>query len=217
MQIAGMMPSQTFKCWNWANGLFMRKGTPALKASGMVLDGIKGVFWNTGSKQNIPTREREDRTQEVYGIGQDLKRVVDEYVMQFAFEEETTGASEEALLCLRKGPSGLWGKCEDYAEFVIEMAEAESKRETTGEKLKVQAFFAEKDAMTGERGRAYFEDCWEKQRLGDALVFEPITVEGTTHDSLCDPMTGVWERIFVEAKMSFGGEDSPFEPGRTDA
>lgn len=105
-------------------------------------------------------------------------------VARFIFEEQTTGANEEALQCLRKGAP--WGVCDNYADFIKSFVQQERNREPqppTNCKLTVKAYFAESDSMIGKKGQSYFEKCF--QGFEDTILFDSSTVMGEDHDSLC--------------------------------
>lgn len=118
-----------------------------------------------------------------------------------------SGINEEALLCLKKG--GNWGACDDYRAYVAELvvqekertAEAASHSESTQgapEKLKVRAFFSATDIMIGEGGQKYFEDCWQKEGVKDAVDFQSIAVPDTNHDSIISPRKAAWVQILAD-------------------
>jgi hypothetical protein len=53
-----------------------------------------------------------------------------------------------------------WGACENYEESVRTLAEAWEKRVAEGGKaLRVDIVLPEDDAMVGDKGMKYFEDC----------------------------------------------------------
>lgn len=133
------------------------------------------------------------------------------------FTEDTRGANDEARLCLKKGPPGLWGACDDYAAFVRDLAtqERERRRNQQGApqpqsqpqsqpppKLRVRVFFAASDAMSGPSGQAYMEACWQDARpggaLADVLQVETATVADTDHDEVAGDLATL-ESIFAAA------------------
>jgi hypothetical protein len=61
---------------------------------------------------------------EGFGISMDVKKEVDRLVFKYPFEENTVGANDEALLCLKSTIRKDWNACEDYAECVTNLAEA---------------------------------------------------------------------------------------------
>jgi hypothetical protein len=219
MQIAQMIPKQAFSVWNQVPRFLLLKASPVIGSSGAVLSAIQDMFSGGRHEPSSPSKDEQDRLrmQEEYGIAKEVQIELDKCAPQFLFEEETVGANEEALQCLRKGPAGIWGKCDDYVEFVREFAEMErrriqeqSRRQEAGgkKKLKVQAYFAESDIMIGKKGQTYFEDCWKgkENEFQDVFDFEIITTQGVNHDSLCTSL-GVLETIFREAKRSLLGEN----------
>ncbi|KAM7215859.1 hypothetical protein V8F06_008715 [Rhypophila decipiens] len=110
--------------------------------------------------------------------------------LETEFGENLVGADSEALFCLRKGPEGLWGDCDDYTNAARKLVDLERSRQNNqdpgvvgnGKKrgLTVHAYFAETDAMIGKKGQTYFEDCWNGLvHLTWSLSL--FTVHGTTH------------------------------------
>lgn len=195
MQLAQLVPVKVFGVWHQIPRFFLLKAEPVFASSGAVVTKIQGSVWGgqdrASSSQVEKTRRRIERD---YGLTRDLQVELESLVSRFLFKENTVGANAEALQCLRKGPPGTWGICDDYAQFVRELVGRESADRRA--RLKVQMYFAENDSMIGKKGQAYMEECWEDQ---DVFDFEARRVLGTDHDSLSQ-CTEILERVFLEAK-----------------
>ena len=126
-----------------------------------------------------------------YGLSRDFQAELDTELPKKIFSESTVGANREALLCLKKGPEGSWGVCNDYEEFIKRLVERE-RAETS--KVKVRVFFAAEDSMIGVKGREYMDCCWKEQ---DDLDFESRVVANTDHDSVLQSIE-VLESVFRE-------------------
>jgi hypothetical protein len=176
-------------------------GNAFAKVSNM-LTASSGIVRNSSDQQTI-RQQMEDG----YGLSREFQIQVENTIRKSMFGENTAGADREALLCLKKGPSGLWLHCENYEQFVKDLVErrrqAVPQDEDHGErpKLKVTAYFGESDLLIGKRGQIYVEDCWTGKEAGDfedVLDFQTTTVGGADHDSVY-LNTNIMERVFADA------------------
>lgn len=122
--------------------------------------------------------------------------------------EAGSGINEEMLLCLKKG--GNWGACDDYRSYVADLVVQEKERmisfasnhpDSNSDmpvKLKVRAFFSTTDIMIGEGGQKFFEECWQKEGVEDAIDFQSIAVPDTNHDSIISPRKSAWVQILAD-------------------
>jgi hypothetical protein len=157
------------------------------------LSEISGPFWNSNSKS---AEELEDKT---------LKRATEAYITKCMFTEQVDGASQDGLLCLKKGKN-LWGEWENYDNGVSLLAKNEAKRvaslkdagKDNQEKLLVHVMFAENDSFTGKKGQEFFESCWNEKRRGEHINFEATVFPDTSHNSVCDPDKGCFDVFFKE-------------------
>jgi hypothetical protein len=176
-----------------------------------------GVSASSSSTNNIDKpktkKQKEDgddeaRSMEVYGMTRAQEGAVSKLGLKYMFAETTSGANDEALLCLRKGTEADvgWGVCEDYGAFVPKLAEEWKRFSRNGEhsdiKLRLQVYFATSDAMSGEGGQSYFKECWREERCADGIEFQGTVAENTTHDDIGLPERGVLEKVFREAKRA---------------
>lgn len=199
------------KYWDSLSGFMATKVMPSFAASGGVMEGLAalgGSLSNPGGAR-VGEGESEDEKSavEAFGMTRGRRNEVARLGLKLMFAEETSGANDEALLCAQKGtPDEVsWGVCNDYRTFVSELAEMWKERLGDVTKLRVQAFFAEEDAMIGEGGRRHFEECWGRERCGEGIEFSAKVVGGTTHDSIGDPENGVLEEVLREARRALEG------------
>jgi len=210
MQLVRYVPAPAFSVWNRIPQFFLLTAGPALASSGTVVTKFSnalssGGVVGGGGEDRSAVEENRRRLEEGYGLARDVQMELDSLMFKSMFAEDTVGANDEALQCLKKG--GTWGKADDYMEFVRGLADLERRiiadAGSIGGKarLKVRAYFAESDAMIGKRGQTYVEECWKGKEDGefqDVLDFQSMTVARTDHDSLVQSLKAL-ERIFVEA------------------
>jgi hypothetical protein len=210
MQAARHIPKPVFGVWNRIPQFFnMTVGQP-LAASGMVFTSLSNVFSSNGGasgddRDTSAVGINRRRLEEAYGVAKDVQVELDKLVFKSTFGEDTSGANDEALFCLRKG--GTWGEADDYAEYVRRLAELEKTRlNETGRgaedlrplRLKVRAYFAESDAMSGKRGQTYVEECWrggENDLYQDVIDYQSEVLPGSDHDSIVQSVVAL-EKVF---------------------
>lgn len=198
------------KHWDNLSGFVATKILPSFAASGGLMESVASSSGILGASKAKKEKEEDDddaKSMELYGMTCAQKKEVSQLGLKFMFAEETSGANDEALLCLRKGTEADvgWGVCEDYATFIPKLAEKWKGTSDNGEnapKLKMQAYFASSDVMSGEGGQKYFQQCWENGKCGDAIEFVGTVVEDTSHDTIGFPEKGVLERVLREAKTA---------------
>lgn len=117
-------------------------------------------------------------------------------IMPFVFAEDIGGASDDALLLLKRTgvaqPWGSWGDI-DNAVVLLAAQEAGIERPSGGKPLRIEAFYAESDRMIGERGAKWFGQCFEEGKRG-VIEFEGRTWPGTDHDGILNRRFGLLER-----------------------
>ncbi|CAG8975835.1 hypothetical protein HYALB_00009415 [Hymenoscyphus albidus] len=204
------------KHWDNVSGFVATKLLPGFAASGGLMEGIaaaagsnsSGCPGSTKAKKQKQDHDDEMTSMELYGMTCAQRNEVENLGLKYMFAENTSGANDEALLCLRKGKETDvgWGVCEDYVAFVPKLAEKWKKSSGDGEsaklKLRLQVYYAASDAMSGEGGRKFFEECWREDKCGDAIEFLGSTVPDTSHDSIGFSENGVLEKVFREAKKA---------------
>lgn len=201
MQMAQNLPTGIFGVWHHMPKI--------VSAGGAVFDKISKLLPSSSgvnAAETPPLERNRQRIEDDYGLSVELQKELQTLTLKAIFSENMVGADSEALCCLRKGPAGLWGECDDYALFVKKLAELErSRRADEGggnrEKLRISAYFAETDAMIGKRGQSYMEDCWKGNGGGefqDVLSFTATTIKETDHDSVVQSVE-VLKQIFLDA------------------
>lgn len=213
MQAARHIPKPIFGFWNRIPEFFHNTVGQPLAASGMVFTSVTNALTPRAAvsgdhEDNTPRGLNRRRLEEVYGVAKDVQKELDRLVFYSTFREDTSGANDEAMFCLKKG--GTWGEADDYAEYVRRLVELERKRVDEGVqagdeartgKLKVRAYFAESDAMSGKRGQAYVEECWKggkNDQYQEAIDFQSEVLPGTDHDSIIQSVAAL-EKVFRDA------------------
>lgn len=201
MKMAQTLPASVFGVWHHIPKVVSAGGAAFGKIS-KLLPSSSGL-----SSAGTPSEERNRQTLESeYGLSLELQKELEPQTMKTILSENTVGADSEALICLKKGPAGLWGECDDYALYVKKLAELERGRrpEDGGgdrRKLRVTAYFAETDAMIGKKGQSYVEECWKgsgENEFQDVLEFTTTTIKETDHDSVVQTVE-VLKQIFLDA------------------
>lgn len=145
-------------------------------------------------------------TPEEHSTSVEVARKIEALQSKYFFEEDTTGANEEARLCLQKGGSNCWLICADYTKYVQDLVKQERERaqsEPTQPKLRLQVYYAESDIMIGKGGQSYFEECWKQQVVSTNVQFESQEMPGTNHETvLLDHEMGALKSIFDEVKRA---------------
>ncbi|KAL4910623.1 hypothetical protein BDW74DRAFT_141503 [Aspergillus multicolor] len=204
MQMAQYLPTKAFNLWHHIPRFFVTQASPMLASSGTMMRGISSVSL-PGTNNN--TQAEEDKTfleanwrriERDYGVPKEESAELSRLAVDAMFKEETVGANDEAIICLRKGEAGSnWGACSDYRKCVKDLGETE---QAAGRKLVVRAYFAEKDAMVGSKGQSYFEGCWRAEEL-QGIDFQCRVVSGTDHDTVSQSVE-VWEEILRAVKKA---------------
>ncbi|KAL2133771.1 hypothetical protein VTI74DRAFT_1708 [Chaetomium olivicolor] len=201
MQMAQNLPSSVFGIWHHIPK-FALASTTAFNKISILLPSSSGV----NAVETPPLERNRQRLESDYGLPLELQKELQTLTLKSMFSENMVGADSEALQCLRKGPAGLWGDCEDYMLFVRKLAELErSRRSAEGgsnrEKLRISVYFAESDTMIGKKGQSYMEDCWKGSggdEFQDVLEFTTATISETDHDSIVQSVE-VLKQIFLSA------------------
>lgn len=209
MQMLQYIPTPAFSIWHRIPRFFVVDAAPVLTTSGTVLNKATSLFSSSVGTdvQELTTLEKNrQRLADEYDFPRDLQMELSIIITKKIFEEKTVGANSEALQCLRKGQGWSWGECEDYGVLVETLVSAERERRQSNPdwrdsmRLKVRAYFAETDIMIGAGGQKYFEEIWgsKDKAFDDVLDFESVTVPGTDHDSVMQPVE-VLEQVFIGA------------------
>ena len=167
-----------------------------------------GIFWSVGDLfksakgKEEKAEEEEKKCVEAFGMAGDVKREFEKVTMKFAFEENMKGANDEARLCLRSTEGCDWLACEDYPEYVKALKGTWERRVDAegGAKLRVRVILPETDAMIGEKGKKYFQECWTRENCGKGIDVVYYMVNGADHDSVINPENEVLGIVFSAAQ-----------------
>lgn len=182
------LPVFSFAAWNKLASFFATKASVVTGASAGLLTNLARALV-PGNNEPSEAEKNRDFIESNYGLKTDVQVELEKIVVQGMFGEETVGANREALMCLKKGPSGLWGEADDMCLLVRKMAsrERDAKDERQG-KLRIAIFFAESDVMTGKKGQDYFQSCWLSEvgdgNREDCLDIKTKTIGKSDHDSV---------------------------------
>ncbi|KMP05631.1 hypothetical protein CIHG_04801 [Coccidioides immitis H538.4] len=124
MQLAQMLPKQSFSPWSEISRFFILKGAPLLLSSSVAIDKLRSLWPGTNNAPSFSLRERQKKN----GVSTNTQIEIEECILRVIFKESVIAANAEALICIKKRPPGAWGKCEDYDEFVSEFAANERQR-----------------------------------------------------------------------------------------
>lgn len=207
MRMAQHIPIPAFHVWHLIPKFFIM-ATSAFASSGTILNHATKALSGVSSPEELSELEQSrKKIEDVYGVHQSLQVQIEKRMFKAMFNENTVGANDEALQCLRRGGFS-WGACDNYAEFVKELVGRERSRKSAAAsgqehaRLKVRAYFAEDDSLIGEQGQEYMEACWTQEALGDTgdvLDFESSTIENTDHDSVVQ-LIDVLEQVLMDAR-----------------
>jgi hypothetical protein len=119
-----------------------------------------------------------------------------------------SGISADSLLCMQKHGK-YWGVYASLPSAIASLRNtyaAQSFESSATPPLTFKAYFAASDALIGQGGQRYFEQCW---REGNAeaegkVRFEAKVVDGTDHDSIVLTEKGVIGDVFREVKRLCG-------------
>ncbi len=201
-----MLPNQLIGSFHHLVKFMLTSVGPVVSFSGgmigQVSAGLSSPFRKNHHKANC-AKDNEDKAWE---------RAAEALMTKYIFTEEVEGASQEALLCLKKGIK-LWGEWENYDKAVPMLAKNEAQRVTSRkepeadkpEKLLVHVFFASYDERIGRKGKEFFESCWSENMRGEHIDYEGIVFPDTSHDGVCNPEKGCFGRFFEEMAKRPGG------------
>ena len=101
---------------------------------------------------------------------------------QFRQLEYHAGIGEEILLCLKRDKSVLWGQFADLDEAVDKIREQEEfiQSKTDASPLRVEAIFADRDGLIGQKGAVWFDNLCTKHK--GWLQYNSMTIQDTRHN-----------------------------------
>lgn len=183
---------------------FLNTASPVLGASSGAITSFSSIFSSNVAREESK-EEEERKCLAGFGVKTDVKTEIDKLIFKYIFAENAKGGNDEARLCLKSVEGCSWDACEDYQVLVEKLKlfweERVSGNEGRG-KLRVKIVFAEEDAMIGEKGRRYFEECWAKEKCGEGIEVELVEQKDGDHESTYDPSRENLEDIFAAVKAA---------------
>jgi hypothetical protein len=199
--VANMLPNQMIGTFHHLVKFMVFGVGPVISFSGGMLGSLSSTLASPFRK--VQTKSHPGQAQEQENKA--WERAAEALMTKYIFAEECEGASQEALLCLKKG-NKLWGEWENYDKAVPMLARNEAERVSarsneesdTAEKLLVHVLFASYDERIGKKGKAFFEFCWSETMRGEYIDYEGIVFPDTSHDGVCNPEKGCFGRFLEE-------------------
>lgn len=175
----------------------------AFNASQGLLRAIKSPFQKKSTAEEDEEEEEEFNAKclESHGVPAIVLSAICGQQQKYLFAEDMSGGNDETRLVLRVTKNAHWGPAEDLREYVKALSERWKGKEGR-EKLKVCIVFPEEDALVGEKGMRYFEDCWKDgDGEGRAIEVEVRRMEETDHDSvIADEFSGAMREMIERLK-----------------
>ncbi len=190
----GLLPELAIGTWHhWAK-IINQSIAPVLTASGVSITKASRTSVN-GISGNKVTEDPTIRD----GTEAAWRKASEAVITNYVFAENVEGASQEALLCLRKG-SATWGDWRDIDEAVSRIAKNERESQDPSrigneEKLKIRIFFAEDDEMIGKGGQKWLESCFTQGDVAEYISLESEVVPGTDHNDVLALQNGAMEKM----------------------
>lgn len=225
LQVAGMLPAGVIGKFSGLAKVVNSNVIPVLDMS----SGLSSTITRS-SKSSTPTRDAADQRlaeskaeiqglnkADVHALDLDDPAVVKELrtlLPTFLFAENVDGAGQDAQLCLRKPRSVPWSTpghpWEDIDDVVRQLRGVENSSQP-GQRFTVDVFHTESDSMVGDKGRAWFDRCWQSDLTGsieeDRIMYRSQVVESSDHDFILDPVFGASERWVERVAESFRTSD----------
>jgi hypothetical protein len=209
LSLSSYLPSTLINNFDNIVRFMNMKVIPVVQLSGMI-SGVVSAPFSSASKNGASERdkqvekhEQEETCLEYLGISAAENKARSKAVLNSVFNESTSGASHEALLCLKKEVAESWGICDDYESFpfALEAKFQEFFQQRTGEdasparasfamadgrdriptlaqnRFGIKVSWAEKDFMIRRQGEQYFEKCFQQFSTAQNL--------GTSEDDRC--------------------------------
>ena len=196
--LASKLPAKVVDYLSPLQGFIVSKIAPTLSLSGGLFSSTAALVGGPKEIDSAVEAGSPEDAAEKYGVDVETAKIMRSLVVKFNLAEDTTGANEEAKLCLMKGGKADWGALADYEACVQSIADKERERVQAGEvKLRMEAAFASSDVIIGKGGQEYFEKCWRREGIADGVDFTSRTCEGVDHDGvLVDFHKGALKGLF---------------------
>ncbi|KAI4735399.1 hypothetical protein E4T50_14090 [Aureobasidium sp. EXF-12298] len=172
----------------------------------------------------MPTLEEEE-CQRIYGVDtrvwdevgklqqkwqgkEDMRYVFLPCSLGIMILTNNSGISADSLLCMQKDGKdwGIYASLPSAIASLHNAYGAKSHDASSTSSLTFRAYFAASDALIGQGGQKYFEQCWKdgNAEAEGKVRFEAKVVEGTDHDSIVLTEKGVVGDVFREVKRLCG-------------
>lgn len=226
LQVAELLPAGMIGKFSslarWVNGTVIPVVGMSTGLSNTVINGLKRSTPTPGAAAVPPlqpsTEGRRLSVQPAQDIcsldltDADVVKDLRDLIPTFLFAENIEGVGQDTQLCLRKPrsipwstPSWVWEDIDDAVRQLSGIIAEESHKEWT---WAVDAFHAETDAMVSDRGRVWFDKCWQNDRLctneAGGLAYRSQIVEGSDHDFILDPAYGASQKWLERVGATYG-------------
>jgi pimeloyl-ACP methyl ester carboxylesterase len=188
LTIVSAMPAGLVSGWNKMTSFLVNKLMPSSAPT-------------SREKKDKPASEATADSKmllETTGLTPENKQPTRDYFVKKFFEEDTSGVAEEAKLGLKTGDQVSWGVCDDYEEFVGDLARKVAGDDARFSSVHVTAYFGDKDGYLGKGGVQYFRTVWETSAF--PISAEIHEVPGMNHDDMTLPEHGILGMIFDVVK-----------------
>jgi hypothetical protein len=198
MNLASKLPANVIDYLSPLQGFIVSRIAPTVSFSGGLFSSTAALVGGPKDIDSPIQAGSPEDAAEKYGVDLETAKIMRSLAVKFNLAEDTTGANEEAKLCLMKGGKADWGALADYEACVQSIADRERERVQAGEvKLRMEAAFASSDVIIGKGGQDYFEKCWRREGISDGVDFASRTCEGVDHDGvLVDFHKGALKGLF---------------------
>lgn len=239
MQAAELLPAPMIGKFSSVARFVNEKVMPLAGLSGSFVEGIKGSFMRpNGQPAPVSLAPTTNRSRETsissrdgsYSLPLDDEATVQELrklIMQYLFAESIDGVSADTQLVLKRPRSIPWSSQSipwtDYNEvlpLVLRMINENRNQQDGSAERKwiVDAFHAETDDLVGDKGREWFDDCWNVAKLPipsednsqppstSNFEFRTQIVKDSDHNYLMDPAFGASDLWLQRVREAFPTE-----------
>jgi hypothetical protein len=154
------------------------------------------------------TWDEVGRLQQKWQSKEDMRYVFLPCSLGIMILTNNSGISADSLLCMQKDGKDwdIYASLPSTITSLRNVYASQSSDASVTSKLTIKAYFAAFDALIGQGGQKYFEQCWREgnAEVEGKLRFEAKVVGGTDHDSIVLTEKGVVGDVFREVKKLCG-------------
>jgi pimeloyl-ACP methyl ester carboxylesterase len=205
----------------WVNGSVVPMLGMSSGVSSAVAGSLKGSTSTSGAADlprlhtNTGNQQRSERDTRALDLDDPVAvRELRDLIPTYFFSENIDGVGQDTQLCLRKPrsvpwstPSQPWEDVDDAVHQLRGIITETARASLKARSLVIDVFHAETDGMVGEKGRVWFDGCWQDGRTGaseeNAITYTSQIVEASDHDFILDPVFGASERWLERFAESF--------------